>query len=162
SDRAATLADRTDRNGRDEDLELADQFTHTVLWLAVHYDRHVGARSANVEAHASRNIGHLGNVAGADHTGSGARQYHLDTFFLALLRSHYAAIRLGKTGISADPGLGERALQGGEIMRDAWLYVAADHRRYGAFVLSDDRPGFRGAEHGQFRLNLFDDGARLF
>ncbi len=51
-DRAAAVADRGDRDGGDEHLELADELAGAELRRAVHDQRHVGAGAADVEAEA--------------------------------------------------------------------------------------------------------------
>ena len=53
-DRAPARADRGNRHGRQIDRELADHLADAVLRLAVTNDGHVGAGSADIEAHGVR------------------------------------------------------------------------------------------------------------
>ncbi|MNX89736.1 hypothetical protein D3C86_1217580 [compost metagenome] len=50
-DRAAALANGTDGNGGNVNLEIADQLTDPILGLAIKNNGHIGAGAANVQAH---------------------------------------------------------------------------------------------------------------
>ena len=160
-DRAAAVADRRHRNGRDVDREVADHFAHAVGRRAVDDDRDIGRGAADVEAQDLVEPRLPRDEARADDAGGRAGQQHLQAGRLAELGRHDAAVRLGDHGLGGDAGLLQGRLQGRQVARHDRLHVAVDRGRGGALVFADDRPDIAGAEHRQLRRPLADQPLRL-
>ena len=104
-DRAAAVADRRHRNGRDVDREVAHHLAGAVGRRAVDDDRDVGRGAADVEAQDLVDARLARDEAGADDAGGRARQQHLQAGRLAELGRHDPAVRLGHHGLGGNAGL---------------------------------------------------------